>query len=72
MLLAELKQRDAAGLATMYLDSMSNATSVAFGAAPERLAILCGGRVAWLGGEGPWHYSVPAAREALLGVLRPS
>jgi len=70
VLLAELEQRDAAGVAAVYLDSMTNATSIAFGAAPERLAVLVDGRVAWLGGPGPFQYSVPAAREALLGLLR--
>ena len=70
MLQAELKERDATGLAAkVYLDLMSNAASLAFGAAPERLAILFDGRVAWIGGIGPWQYSVPAAREALLGLL---
>ena len=37
---------------------MDNLANVTFGAIPERLAVLFNGKVQWLGGPGPFKYSV--------------
>ena len=55
--------------ATVVVDSLSNYASLAFGALPERLAIVRDGRLVFLGGKGPEEYSVGAAREALAAML---
>lgn len=53
----------------LLVDAMGDAASSAFGAIPERLAILREGRVEWLGGRGPMEYSVPELHEALNKAL---
>ena len=64
---------DGAGLPPpipLYADLPENGASIAFGALPERLAILLDGRVAFIGGPGPGDYSVPAAERALEALLK--
>lgn len=53
----------------VLVDGMGNAASRAFGALPERLAVLVGGELRWLGGKGPEGYSLLAARDALDTLL---
>jgi thyroxine 5-deiodinase len=53
----------------LVVDSMDNLASTAFGALPERLAILVAGKLVFLGGKGPEDYSVEACRKALCAVL---
>jgi hypothetical protein len=43
----------------LYVDPMDDSVSVAFGAVPERLAIVRDGRVEYLGGAGPMEYVLP-------------
>jgi len=70
----------AAQVIPVVVDGMDNAASFAFGALPERLAILArhgdaGGeaaRLRWLGGKGPEEYSVRACRDALGELLPPA
>ena len=50
-------------------DAMSNAASLAFGALPERLAIVLDGEVRFIGGKGPDAYSVDDAGDALSALL---
>ena len=44
--------------AKFLVDGMDNLANVTFGAIPERLAVLFNGKVQWLGGPGPFKYSV--------------
>ena len=53
----------------LVVDTMANAASIAYGALPERLAILQGGVVRFIGGKGPEEYSIDEARIALRDVL---
>ena len=45
------------------------AASLAYGALPERLVILQGGTVEWIGGKGPEEYSIQEGRQALSALL---
>jgi|AntAceMinimDraft_5_1070358.scaffolds.fasta_scaffold50090_1 thyroxine 5-deiodinase len=54
---------------SVLVDGMGNAASLAFGALPERLAVLVGGELRWLGGKGPENYSLLTARDALDTLL---
>jgi len=40
------------------VDEMDNKANITFGAIPERLAVLFNGKVQWLGGPGPFKYSI--------------
>jgi len=44
--------------ARFLVDGMENQANVTFGAIPERLAVLFDGKVQWLGGPGPFKYSI--------------
>ena len=44
--------------AKFLVDEMDNLANVTFGAIPERLAVLFNGKVQWLGGPGPFKYSI--------------
>ena len=68
LLAGELRTRGAED-ATVVVDGLSNEASLAFGALPERIAIVRDGRLAFLGGKGPEEYSIAAAREALAAML---
>ena len=54
----------------LYLDEMSNATSAAFSAWPERL-VLVGEerRIVYPGKPGPWGFSPEGAGAALAALL---
>ena len=58
-----------ASLPRLLVDTMENKASLAFGALPERLAIVVNGRVHFLGGKGPEMYSVADCRAALAKLL---
>lgn len=49
----------------ILVDTMTNATSLVFGALPERLAILWNKQVYWLGGKGPADYKISECRDEL-------
>lgn len=53
----------------IFVDTMANSASKAFGALPERLCILLEGRVVFLGGKGPEKYSVKECRNALEALI---
>lgn len=53
----------------IYVDTMTNSVSHAFGAVPERLAILYNGKMVFLGGKGPETYSVDMCRNALENLV---
>jgi len=57
------------GETSLYVDLMANGMSHAFGALPERLAIVKSGTVRFIGGSGPERYSVPDAVTALRKLL---
>jgi hypothetical protein len=44
--------------AKFLVDGMDNLANSTFGAHPERLAVLYNGKVQWIGGPGPFEYSV--------------
>jgi type I thyroxine 5'-deiodinase len=55
----------------VLVDGMDNAVSEAFAAWPERLYVVDrGGRLAYVGGPGPFEFDPEAAGDALAGVLR--
>ena len=47
------------------LDGMEDEACRAYGALYERLCVVLNGRVAYLGGRGPWYYSVAEVRQWL-------
>ena len=42
-----------------FIDTMTNQACNAFGALPERLAVILDGKIEFLGGTGPTGYSIP-------------
>ena len=52
----------------LLADDMTNDASIAFGALPERLAIVLNGDVRFIGGKGPEEYSMADAAAALVGL----
>jgi len=42
----------------LYVDLMDNNANVAYDARPERLYIICGGKIVMKGGEGPFGYKI--------------
>ena len=57
------------GLPPIAVDTLSNAASIAYGALPERLVLLQGGIVRFIGGKGPEEYSIDEAAAALASLL---
>ena len=53
----------------IYVDQMANEANFAFAAIPERLAILLDNKIEFIGGEGPFDYSIPAAIDHLKKLL---
>jgi hypothetical protein len=51
------------------VDGMDNAACVAFSAWPERMYIIHEGRIHYRGGQGPYDFDVPEARESLMALL---
>ena len=49
----------------VLVDTMDNEATHAYGAFPERVVILQGGRIAYLGGNGPYKYDLTAVRRWL-------
>ena len=42
----------------ILVDGMDNRANITFGAIPERLVVLFDGKLKWIGGNGPFNYSV--------------
>lgn len=53
----------------VFADAMNDAASLAFGALPERLAIVLDGQVRFIGGKGPEDYSMDQAAAALRALV---
>lgn len=53
----------------LCVDAMENKASIAFGALPERLAIIMDGKIVWIGGRGPMDYSLVDAEKELRKLL---
>ena len=49
-------------LSTVVVDSMLNASNIAYGAGPERLYIIQEGKIAYEGGTGPTFYNLGEVR----------
>ena len=49
-----------------YIDTMTNQACNAFGALPERLAVILDGKIEFLGGTGPTGYSIPELENHLM------
>ena len=43
----------------IYVDGLDNKANKAFGAMPERLAVVKDNKVEYIGGTGPFNYSIP-------------
>jgi Iodothyronine deiodinase len=55
---------------TVLLDSMDNSANRLYGAWPERLAVLIpGGKLAYLGGKGPYHFDLDELEATLKELL---
>ena len=54
--------------ATFLVDGMDNLANITFGATPERLAVLYNGKVQWIGGPGPFGYSVEELEKYLYTI----
>ena len=54
--------------AKFLVDGMDNLANITFGAIPERLAVLYNGKVQWLGGPGPFKYSVEELEKYLHSI----
>jgi len=65
----EMRALQASPAISLCVDLMDNAASRAFGALPERLAILKNGKLEFVGGAGPDGYSVAACTAALKKLL---
>ena len=72
---AKLKDTELAALSAtaggvpIFADAMNDAASLAFGALPERLAIVLDGQVRFIGGKGPEDYSMDQAAAALRALV---
>ena len=56
----------------IVVDTMDDATSIAYSAWPERIYIIgADGRIAYKGGPGPWGFDPAEAAEALDHLLAP-
>ena len=72
---AKLKDTELAALSAtaggvpIFADAMNDAASLAFGALPERLAIVLDGQVRFIGGKGPEEYSMDHAAAALRALV---
>ena len=49
----------------IFVDQMDNRLSTLFQAHPERLAVVRDGKVVFIGGKGPFYYSIEKLREFL-------
>ena len=49
-----------------FIDTMTNQACNAFGALPERLAVILDGKIEFLGGTGPTGYSIPELENHLM------
>jgi hypothetical protein len=65
----ELSKIDTKGRMQIFVDDMENSTSRAFGALPERLAIVFESKLVFLGGRGPEDYSIEECRLGLKTLL---
>jgi hypothetical protein len=68
VLAEELRKLDAHDI-SLCVDTMNNDAAMAFGALPERLAVVKNGTVRFIGGEGPHLYSVAACADAVRKLL---
>ena len=53
----------------IYLDLLDNDANLAFGALPERLVIVKDNKVEFIGGDGPFNYSIDAIADHLKKML---
>ena len=56
--------------APVYVDLMENEIEKLFKAHPERLVIIDGDEIAFIGGVGPFFYSVEETEAALVKILQ--
>ena len=50
----------------IVVDPMTNETSILYGAQPERLFVLCDGKIAYEGGPGPVMYNMEEVKQWLV------
>jgi len=53
----------------LLVDSMDNELNEAYAAEPERLFVIADGKLAYVGGFGPYHYDVAEVRQFLTDAL---
>merc|ERR1719219_1689478 len=54
----------------VYIDLIDNKANMTFGAIPERLVILLDDKIEYIGGTGPFNYSIPDMTKHLEKVLK--
>ena len=54
----------------ILVDDMTNEANIAFAALPERLYIVYNGKVVFVGGQGPFNYSLDDMKKSLDKVLQ--
>ena len=54
----------------ILVDDMTNEANIAYGALPERLYIIYNGKVVYVGGHGPYNYSLDDMKKSLDKILR--
>lgn len=52
------------------VDTMTDESNFAYGALPERTAIILNGKVEFISGIGPMYYSIVTLEKALVSVLK--
>ena len=56
----------------VLVDGMNNEANALYGALPERLYVVCDGKVAYEGGRGPFFYNLDEMSKALDDALQQS
>lgn len=62
---AEMLKKKSKCSAPVVVDTMANKTNSAYGAWPERFFIIQEGKLVYVGGTGPYNYSLPEVRSWL-------
>ena len=65
---AARRWHDSLPLAIVRADPIENPFSTAYSAIPERLAVILDGKIAYMGGKGPYDYSLPEVDRFLAGM----
>ena len=54
----------------LVVDTMKNEANLAYGAIPERMAIVHNSHIKYIGGVGPYDFNVHEAKEYMQKILK--